>query len=299
MPYGLDPADQLVVGQVGPVLVGEMTSSRPVWVHRSRRNILRANDDDHLCKVHVLVEGGGVVRQDGREATLEPGDFTFVDLSRPAHWAMAPMRMVIVGFPRALLPLPSDEAVRLTAVRVGGDRGIGRLVSSLARQLPGELDGASPATATRLGTAVVDLLTAALAARVDRGDLVPIDSRERALLVRIHAFIEERLGDPELAPAAIAAAHYMSVRSLYKLFEGQETTLSSWIRRRRLERCRHDLLDPSLRDVAVSTIAARWGLTNPAHFSRVFRTTYGVAPVEYRRMSDTAELGNPAEQPGV
>ena len=27
------------------------------------------------------------------------------------------------------------------------------------------------------------------------------------------------------------------------------------------------------------------GLTNPAHFSRAFRTAYGVAPPEYRRLA--------------
>jgi hypothetical protein len=51
-----------------------------------------------------------------------------------------------------------------------------------------------------------------------------------------------------------------------------------------LERCRRDLLDPSLGDVPVSAIAARWGLTNAAHFSRAFRAAYGASPVEYRRL---------------
>jgi AraC-like DNA-binding protein len=47
-------------------------------------------------------------------------------------------------------------------------------------------------------------------------------------------------------------------------------------------RCRRDLLDPALRDRPVSAIAARWGITDPAHFSRLFRATYGVPPSEYR-----------------
>jgi transcriptional regulator GlxA family with amidase domain len=34
----------------------------------------------------------------------------------------------------------------------------------------------------------------------------------------------------------------------------------------------------------VSAIAARWGILNAAHFSRVFRDTYGLAPAEYRRL---------------
>lgn len=294
-PYGIDARDRLVVGEVGPVLVGDMWSGRPAWVHRSRRNILRSDADDELCKVHVMARGHGVVRQDGRDARLGPGDFAFVDLSRPAHWDMSPMRCVVIGFPRRLLPLETDGTARLTAVRVRGDRGVGRLVSSLARQLPRQLGDpspaspASPAVATRLGTAILDLLTVALASQVDGSAQVPVQTQQRALLVRVHAFIEERLSDPGLSPAVIAAAHHMSVRSLYNLFEDQETTVASWIRRRRLERCRRDLLDATQRTVPVSTIAARWGLTNPAHFSRAFRAAYGMAPIDYRRMADTEE----------
>ena len=34
---------------------------------------------------------------------------------------------------------------------------------------------------------------------------------------------------------------------------------------------------------SASAIAARWGLTDPAHFSRAFRAAYGLPPSEYRR----------------
>ena len=72
------------------------------------------------------------------------------------------------------------------------------------------------------------------------------------------------------------------MRYLYKLFEHRPSGVAAWIRERRLERCRRDLLDPALRTQPVSTIAARWGLTDPAHFSRAFRAAYGVPPAEYR-----------------
>ena len=68
---------------------------------------------------------------------------------------------------------------------------------------------------------------------------LPADSRENTLLMRIHAFIEQRLGDCDLAPGPVAAAHYISVRYLYRLFEAQGTTVAAWIRHRRLERCRY------------------------------------------------------------
>jgi AraC-like DNA-binding protein len=276
----LDRRDQLVVGSVGAVRVGALTAGKSSGASRTRRHI-RSSDPD-VCKIDVVAGGSGVIEQDGRQARLRDGDLTFVDLSRPAYWRMSAQRVVAVVFPRSLLPLHPDELARLTAVGIPGDRGTGALVSSLARQLVGHVDDCGGTEAARLGTAVLDLLAVALAARLDRGSALPPDTRQRALLLRIQAAIEQRLGDPELSPGSIAAGHHISVRYLHKLFETQHTTVGGWIRRRRLERCRRDLLDPAQRDRPVSAIGARWGITNAAHFTRLFRAAYGAPPAEYR-----------------
>jgi AraC-like DNA-binding protein len=284
MVAGHDLSARILTGRIGTVHVTKV-SCPPMTASRTS-TLIRSSDPDML-KIDVQVRGHTVFGQDDREAALAPGDFTLVDLSRPCRLADRDVRheVVAVMFPRALLPLPRNELSRLTAVRIPGDHGGGALVSSLARQLPAHLDDYGEADGARVGTAMLDLLTVALSARLGREREVPRETRQRALLLRVRAFIEERLGDPELSPGSIAAAHYISVRYLYKLFETQQTTVSSWIRQRRLERCRHDLLDPALRDETVGAIAARWGLMDPAHFSRTFRAAYGLAPTEYREIA--------------
>lgn len=102
--------------------------------------------------------------------------------------------------------------------------------------------------------------------------------RSAALL----AYIDERLGDPELDPAGIAAANFISLRHLHGLFQEHGETVASWIRSRRLERCRRDLADPLLRHRTTTEIAFRWGFTDPSHFSRPFRTTFAMSPSECR-----------------
>jgi AraC-like DNA-binding protein len=135
----------------------------------------------------------------------------------------------------------------------------------------------------RVATVVLDVLAVALAERVaDRAMVLP-DVRRGGLVKRVHAFIDLHLGDPELTPAAVAAAHHISVRYLHKLFEPEPLGVAGLIRQRRLERCRDDLLDPVLGDRPVAGIAARWGFSSAAHFSRVFREAYGVPPAEFRR----------------
>ena len=108
------------------------------------------------------------------------------------------------------------------------------------------------------------------------------ETHRRALLTRIQAFIQQRLGDPELSPGVIAAAHHISLRYLHKLFQEQGTTVAGWIRQRRLEACRRDLADPALASRPVAAIAARWGYPNASHFGQVFRTAHGMPPQEYR-----------------
>ncbi len=272
--------DQAVLGQAGAVRVSEMTITAGAAARTPR--LIRRSDPD-VCKIDVLTAGHMVVEQAGRESTLGPGDFALVDLSRPARWSSsAPVHGVAVMFPRALLPLRDDELVRLAAMRIAGDRGAARLVASVARQLPADLDEAPPGELVGLGTAVVDLLSVALAGRLDRRSVATTDARQRALLLRIHEYVEHRLADTDLGPTTIAADHHISVRYLHKLFEAQQTTVAGWIRSRRLDRCRRDLLDTSLAGRPVSAIAARWGFTNPTHFSRAFRTAYGAPPGEYR-----------------
>jgi AraC-like DNA-binding protein len=286
-PLGLP--DRLVAGNVGSIAVGELSHRGHGGAKRTTRHIRRS--DPELCKIDVIARGRGVIEQGGREASLRRGDLTLVDLSRPAGWAMSAIRCVAVIFPRSLLPLPPNDAARLTAVRIPGDEGAGALISSLARQLPARLGDWNGSGGASLGGAIVDLLTVALAARLDRTGEVPAETRRRALLERIRTFIERSLSDPQLSPASIAAAHFISLRTLHKLFETQQTTVAGWIRRRRLERCAQDLLDPALAGEPVGAIGARWGLVNPAHFSRAFRAAHGLPPSEYRLV---ATQPNPA-----
>jgi AraC-like DNA-binding protein len=287
---GNEVPDQVRAADLGAVRVGELSASRPGGADRRRRHIQVLDAD--LCKVDVVTQGEIIVEQDGRQARLHAGDFAFVDLSRPAHWTNGwSTRVVAIAFPRKLLPIRPDDVAGLTAVGLSSDHGPDALFSSTARELARQVDHLDPAAGARVGTAALDLLTVALAGRLDRHGELPPDISQRALLLRVRAFIDGRLADPELTPGTVARAHHVSLRSLYKLFEGERASVAGLIRERRLERCRRDLLDPSLSEVPVSTIAGRWGLTNAAHFSRAFRAAYGASPVEYRRLGEAARRG--------
>lgn len=210
--------------------------------------------------------------------------FAVYDFTRPYELVYtSPVELAVFGFPREMLAVSRDSVREIAAVPIAAEHGIGALVVPLLRRVTLDLETYQPASAIRLSAVVMDLLTAAVAERVGRGGSLDSESWERTLVVRVHAFIDEHLGETDLSPGIVAAAHHISLRYLHKLFETEQTTVASWIRHRRLERCRKDLADPAHHSLPVSAVAARWGLPDAAHFSRLFRSTYGVPPVEYRR----------------
>jgi AraC-like DNA-binding protein len=80
----------------------------------------------------------------------------------------------------------------------------------------------------------------------------------------------------------IARANFVSIRQLQSIFQEHGTTVTSWIRERRLAHCRRDLGDPVLREEPIAEICRRWGFTDQAYFSRIFRQTFGESPNQWR-----------------
>jgi AraC-like DNA-binding protein len=148
-------------------------------------------------------------------------------------------------------------------------------------RLADSLDAVGGPNGTRLVHNALDLVTTLFNEELDLRGASSRDPHQ-ILLGRIHDFIEANLGDPDLSPGSIAAAHYISTRHLHDLFRELGTTVAASIRERRLERCRRDLRDPVLSDRPVTAIAARWGFLDSAHFSRIFRAAYGESPTGYR-----------------
>jgi transcriptional regulator GlxA family with amidase domain len=247
----------------------------------------------------VLVCGGNscVISQDGRQAPLSAAEFALYDTRRPYEVACGtagdrPTQLMTFMFPPSLLPLSRNRIKRLTATRFAASAGLGDLTSQFLLQLARNVDHYSPAEAARLSAAALEVLATRLAHELDIHAWGVPEARRHALLTTVQAFIHQHLGDPRLSPATIAAAHHMSLRSLQQLFHDEGLTVGGWIRRQRLERCRHDLSDPALASRPVAAIAARWGFSSPGDFSRSFRAVHGLPPAEYRRSAHI--VNNPA-----
>lgn len=271
-------AMRLGASQLSDISYGSLLSQRTP-------RLIRQSDPEYL-QVAVITSGRQGIEQAGNTALLGRGDMVLYDSSRPfdAFTENSPGGdgSVLLQFPKTLLSLPAHRLNDLLAVPLCARRGVGRLLAQFLTTAASEYDACEPSDSTRLGTTAVDLVTAMVSHHLDAESALSSTSRQRVLYTRALSFIDEHLGSADLTPSAVAAVHYVSLRSLQRIFQEHGTTVSEVIRSRRLQRCRRDLADPSLRRQTVHAIASRWGFPRPAEFSRAFRAATGTSPSGYR-----------------
>ncbi len=252
--------------------------------HSSERTpALLSGDDTRIYGIELQIEGSSVIEQDGVRSVLNPGDYTLYDSTRPfKRFFDERVRIFVLRFPQNMVSLPSHTMRTITAMRLGADEGIGVVVSPFMQTIADNMDELGGWAGMRVMHSLIDLVGAALAEKLYVEDKLAGGSRAQGFL-RVCDYIMENLSDPSLSPDTIAAATFISTRQLHKLFHAERVTVSQWVRDRRLEQCRRQLADPTESGTSVGDIAANWGIFDGAHFSRIFKQTYGVSPREYRR----------------
>jgi len=116
------------------------------------------------------------------------------------------------------------------------------------------------------------------------------------LFAQVQQYIERQLDDPDLDPGSIARRHGCSVRSLHALFAKRNVTVGGFIRQRRLELCRRALSGTP--EVRISEVALSCGFNDAAHFSRLFRSAFGLSPRQYREARVVLPVGAGVDSDG-
>lgn len=213
---------------------------------------------------------------------LAPGDICFYDARRPPALDFPErFRATVFLVPTDLLGLTPADAGRITRTPVARTSRLGALLSPLLSDLARTAARARSPVGEMLAGNAVNLLATLAAEQL--GTVTPgPGSQAPAMTARIMEYVELHLTEPELSPETLARAHHISVRYLHKLFQDEGTTVGRWILRRRLEECRRDLTRHGRGSRTIAAVAGRWGFTSATHFSRVFRTAYGMSPREWR-----------------
>jgi AraC-like DNA-binding protein len=234
---------------------------------------------DNPGVLHLLSQdyGRATMEQDGRTATLNPGDLLLYDSSRPFGFRTAEeFGFTICLLPKRLLPLPEklqkERTARVFSSRAGVVAAAAALLTSLARQVA----EADPSQQPALQQAMVSMSVALMSEDGAGGNPPSVN------LSMAKAFIVRHLGDPDLCPADVAAACNLSLSYLHRIFAGDGTTIAGYLREKRLQAAYSELSSTAVDEPVIQT-ARRWGITDPAHFSRMFKKRFGVTPGELRR----------------
>ncbi len=276
-------ADSGFTGRLRRVVLDQV-SANLIEIEASEHTISRtAEHIKALAEPYYLVlfqvRGESVFRQGDVASPLSAGDYVVTTSTDPYTWEFrGDFATFALRFPQSFVDLP-EPMLRPVIGRVlsdgdGFEKQLSPFVSAVATAdglLRGPIGG-------RVARNLIDLFATAMYEAV-RGA-----ARDRSvpLFLVLTEYIGRHLGEPWLETAAIARAHHISARYLQAIFHEQGTTVTDWIRERRLAGCRRDLADPALRDVPIGDIAARWGYRDQGYFSRVFRRAFGETPRDWR-----------------
>lgn len=147
----------------------------------------------------------------------------------------------------------------------------------------GLLTGSTEGLLSGSGLLGLDRYLGSLAALLLRTTTRPARSDEElmdSIRNRSDAIIYEQATDPTLTPASVATQLNVSLRQLYRAFDGSEPPAAR-IRRRRLEHAA-ELLSTRPASAHVESVATESGFASAEYFSRAFRREFGVSPRAYR-----------------
>ncbi|MEU6263277.1 helix-turn-helix domain-containing protein [Saccharopolyspora shandongensis] len=246
--------------------------------------------DREFVSIGLQEQGRSELIQGSRTARLSPGDLVVYKTSHPYTLDQYDrFRMHLFHVPRQAVALSNSDIYAVAATTLPAESGVATMLAPLLSMLARNATSCPPRVGEQLAGTVTDLLAMLISERIEEDESAGERSAGQVMTRRVREYVNQHLADPDLSPEAIAAHHRISVRYLHKIFEGEGTTISRWIQRRRLEECSRELAQRRRVIPTVSAVAQRWGFVNPAHFSRVFRAAYGMSPREWRNAAAPQE----------
>ncbi|QUD88636.1 helix-turn-helix domain-containing protein [Phenylobacterium montanum] len=236
---------------------------------------------------YLMLRGELEIRSETLSATLTPGDMAFLEPAPSVEFIHGRGGGVTVA-----LFLPAQQLAARACGRpldlgrsFAGDSGLAACISALVSAATRNHDRLSAEEAGLLQNSLVDAIV-----HMGQAEESPVgyllSARQAEALDAIKQAGLRRLDDPDLTPGQVACAAGVPVRTLHRLFQASGGTFRGWLRDRRLERCRIELLNGAPARDTVTTIAFRWGFNDLTSFSRAFRTRYGISPRQMRAGGD-------------
>jgi AraC-like DNA-binding protein len=150
---------------------------------------------------------------------------------------------------------------------------------ALCRHVPHLMTAAAVSAGVPRVDEVASVFTAVLGMLVRGAIGETADDPGTALRIAAERLVEERLTEPELSVAWLAARLAVSVRQLHRSFAAAGVGPAGYIRDRRLNACARALTESR---ASVTALAHRYGFASASHLGVAFRQRFGVSPGRWR-----------------
>lgn len=228
--------------------------------------------------------GRARLRATDGETQLSPGDIAYGPLRTAFTMRFdTDFQQFFVKIPRSVI---DSRFMTLSTLHVGhipGRSGFGHIFAGMLGSIADTIDRLESDHFQPVEIALTEFLATCLVSEVSNNTLRGTTATQIGILNRICQVIESRLGEQDLSRDSVAETEGISPRYVQKLFENAGETFAHYLRLRRLERCRSELVNPLYAHLSITDICFRWGFKDSAHFSRAFRERYGTSPRAYRK----------------
>ncbi|MGJ5178994.1 helix-turn-helix domain-containing protein [Bradyrhizobium oligotrophicum] len=251
-------------------------------VRRSRTDI--AASGQRCFYLNLKLAGRCTIQQDDCEVSLSAGQVGIFDSDRTfvlQHDRGPLLGVVSFRVPADALFSRLPTVLDIAPTRLSDDPFVGALIVETARSLNANALRLAPDDATALLGVLLDLVALSLS-RGSRSEAHATASFSDATTLALRRAIHERLREPGLTVATIAATVGISERYVHKLLARAGTSFSELVMGRRLDGIARDLRDPGCAGSDIGRIAFDWGFSDLSHFSRRFKQRFGMRPRDWR-----------------
>lgn len=268
---------------LGPAAITDVFLSNQQDIVRSHRHI--AGLDKECFYVMFPSKGSLLVEQSGEQQISTPGTAVLFDSVKPYRLRCQgdSCQSMYIEVPRSILidkyqvdnitkPLPLDFS-----------DGLGWAFLVFCKLIAAGSESYKADMASKVANEIAELL--ALLIEME-GKRKPSHKNLSAKfrLQSIKFFIECRLDDPKLSPLSIAKNNGISLRYLHYLFKSNESSVSEWVREKRLEKSFQKLTSEKYKEESITDIAFSLGFNSSSHFSRLFKQKFGMPPRNTRKI---------------
>lgn len=269
--------------QMGQVSLSRLATG-PMQYERHARDIAHNNPEEYL--VTVPRRGPVDFSQMGREVRCAPGGLILERGDEPYRFSYTqPNELCVLKVSRPMLLERLRDPDRFCAQTIDARSGLSALLVSMMGHLQA-LSAAESHAANVLGRQIVEVLALALDERSGPEDAGAVSAVRAGHLRRAERVIRQNLSNPALSPEFVAGQCGISKRYLHELFGDTDKTVAQFIREERLIVARNEIA--ASQGLALAEIAYRYGFSDQAQLSRLFKSQFGMTPSDWRRRARSA-----------